>query len=207
MAIYSYVIVRDFGFAPNPFFEYCTLAACKPEIRKGAQIGDWVIGIGSAAKKSNFKNRLVYAMCVEEKLPFDDYWNDIRFKEKRPVLNGSKMQCYGDNVYHIDSSIGKFVQKDSHHSLENGVVNEKNYKRDLSGKFVLISKMYWYFGKSAIAIPDKFKGIIKSGRGYKKIDDRSLINNFITWVHNQEGKGFIDKPIMFSGKFVRFGGE
>jgi len=207
MVLYSYVIVRDFGFAPNPFFGYCTLAACKPNIRKSAQIGDWIIGTGSSTKNDNFKNRLVYAMCVEEKLTFNDYWNDSRFFKKRPVMNGSKMQSYGDNIYHIDLNTGKFIQDNSHHSLEDGLVNMNNYTRDLSGKFVLISKTYWYFGKEAIPIPDILNGIIKSRQGHKKIDNESLISNFVTWVHQQEEKAFIGEPAQFSGKFVRFKGE
>lgn len=207
MILYSYVIVRDFGFAPNPFFGYCTLATCKPNIRKNAQIGDWVIGTGSAAKDSNFNNRLIYAMCVEEKLAFDDYWNDTRFYKKRPVMNGSRMQWYGDNIYHIDSKTGKFIQENSHHSLKDGLVNINNYNRDLSGKFVLISKAYWYFGEKAILIPDKFKGIIKSGRQYRKIDDTALIRAFVVWIQKQKWHAFIGNPAQFSGEFKRFKGE
>ena len=45
MEYYSYVIKRDFGFAPNPFGEFCTLATCKPVIRKVANVNDWVFGI------------------------------------------------------------------------------------------------------------------------------------------------------------------
>jgi hypothetical protein len=207
MVIYSYVVVRDFGFAPNPFFGYCTLATCKPNIRKSAQIGDWVIGTGSAAKDSEYKNRLVYAMYVKEKLSFNDYWNDTRFLNKRPVMNGSRMQWYGDNIYHIDSSTGKFIQENSHHSLKDGLVNMNNYKRDLSGKFVLISDIYWYFGKEAIPIPDNLKGIIKSGRQYKRIEDTALIKAFVVWIRKQQRKAFIGRPAQFSGKLVRFKGE
>jgi len=207
MLIYSYVIVRDFGFAPNPFFKYCTLATCKPDIRKSAQIGDWVIGTGSAAKDSKYKNRLVYAMYIEEKLSFDEYWNDARFFNKRPVMNGSRMQWYGDNIYHIDSNTGKYKQENSHHSLKDGLVNMNNYKRDLSGKFVLISKMYWYFGEKAIIIPDKLKGIIKSGRQYRKIEDTELIRAFIVWIKKQKEHAFIGNPAQFSDKFVRYKGE
>ena len=47
MTIYSYVVARDYGFAPNPFYGCCTLATCKPIIRRMAQVGDWVIGTGS----------------------------------------------------------------------------------------------------------------------------------------------------------------
>jgi hypothetical protein len=40
--IYSYVVRYDSGFAPNPFYGYCTLATCKPDIRRGAEVGDLV---------------------------------------------------------------------------------------------------------------------------------------------------------------------
>ena len=36
--VHSYVVRYDSGFAPNPFYEYCTLATCKPNIRKGADL-------------------------------------------------------------------------------------------------------------------------------------------------------------------------
>ena len=56
MKIHSYVIDHDLGFAPNPFYGVCTLAACKPRIRGHAKIGDYVIGTGS--KRKNINGRL-----------------------------------------------------------------------------------------------------------------------------------------------------
>lgn len=35
MIVYEYVMTSDSGFAPNPFHGTCTLACCKPKIRKG----------------------------------------------------------------------------------------------------------------------------------------------------------------------------
>ena len=75
MKIYSYVIPRDFGFAPNPYFGYCTLATCKPRIRKGAQIGDWIAAYGSAS--TMFREKLVVLMRVGETMTFDEYWDDM----------------------------------------------------------------------------------------------------------------------------------
>ena len=46
MKLYSYVMIYDTGFAPNPFWGYCTLATCKPGIRRPAEQGDWIIGSG-----------------------------------------------------------------------------------------------------------------------------------------------------------------
>jgi hypothetical protein len=50
MRLFSYVVARDYGFAPNPFHRHCTLATCKPGIRARAAVGDWVIGTGAKTK-------------------------------------------------------------------------------------------------------------------------------------------------------------
>lgn len=64
MKLYSYVLTHDTGFAPNPSGEYCTLACCKPRIRKSAQVDDWIIGTGST---NNVGHDHLYAMKVTEK--------------------------------------------------------------------------------------------------------------------------------------------
>ena len=38
--LYSYIVAVDSGFAPNPFHGFCTIATCKPRIRKTAEIGE-----------------------------------------------------------------------------------------------------------------------------------------------------------------------
>ena len=65
-------------------------------------------------------------------------------------MNGSKRQTYGDNIYHTEANTVIFTQENSHHSLLNGLVNPRNYQKDLSSKNVLISRRYWYWGKDAI---------------------------------------------------------
>ncbi len=62
MRLHSYVVARDYGFAPNPFFGVCTLATCKPKIRSVAEVGDWVVGTGS--KRRGRDKHIVYAMRV-----------------------------------------------------------------------------------------------------------------------------------------------
>ncbi len=82
MQFYSYLIDHDYGLAPNPFGQYCTLAVCKPQIRKSGllRISDWIFGTGSKALEDvthgKFVHRLVYAMQVNEILPLDKYWDD-----------------------------------------------------------------------------------------------------------------------------------
>ena len=62
--IYSYVVRYDSGFAPNPFYGFCTLATCKPDIRRAANVGDWIVGSGSNDRSIRRGGHLVYAMQV-----------------------------------------------------------------------------------------------------------------------------------------------
>jgi hypothetical protein len=207
LKLYYYIITRDFGFAPNPFPPYCTLATCKPIIRRTAQVGDLVVGIGSGAKKSKFKNKIVYIMQVHEKLTFDEYWSDSRFTKKRPVMNGSKRQMYGDNIYHRPSPESLFIQEDSHHSLANGVKNELNYDRDLPGKYVLVAKDYWYFGEAAIPLPSEFLSLADVERGFKVCEDKEFIEGFSNWLLTLPEAGYIGMPHMFNKDFKRYSGK
>ena len=125
MRLFSYVVARDYGFAPNPFNSYCTLATCKPKIREAANIGDWVLGTGS--KTRGRADHVVFAMRVTETLTFNEYWADPRFRTKRPNLRGSKKQAFGDNIYHRDSDSEQWIQEDSHHSYSDGTMNCDRY--------------------------------------------------------------------------------
>ena len=100
------------------------------------------------------------------------------------------------------------VQVDSHRSLAEGVTNEKNYRKDISGLYVLISKHFWYFGEDAPQIPDKFENtIVKIGIGYKKVIDKNVINTFITWLLNNYETGYNGIPYLFKGDFKRYNGN
>lgn len=182
MTLYSYIVRRDYGFAPNPFHGFCTLATCKHVTRRVARPGDWIIGTGS--KEHQRQGQLIYAMRVTERLSFDEYWDDPRFVLKRPDLTGSTMRWYGDNIYHQVDAV--WVQEDSHHSLPGGEVNPINYVDDLKTKYVLVSNEYWYFGREAPIIPAQFRGTgpdsILSPRGHKKTFTPGLTDAFLDWV-------------------------
>lgn len=207
MKLYSYVITRDYGFAPNPFYQYCTLATCKPVIRRTADVNDIIVGIGSGAKNSKFKDKIIFAMKVEEKLTYDQYWDDSRFLCKRPNMGGSKKQMYGDNIYHTDSKTKTMIQENSHHSLEGGKTNEANFNRDVPGKFVLISQKFWYWGGEPIHIPERFLELTKAKRQYTIIKDTGFIFEFSDWLESLNKTGYIHKPFEFSQPFKRYNGE
>lgn len=147
-SLFIYSITRDLGFAPNPFHGVCTLATCKPRIRKKAVVGDWIMGIGGANMKEQ-KRKCIFLMEVTSKMAFDEYFESSDFLLKKPIRNGSRVRVLGDNIYH-KSKDGSWIQEDSHHSNPDGTPNLKNQKTDAeSTDQVLVSKNFFYFGTEA----------------------------------------------------------
>lgn len=196
--IYSYVVEHDYGLAPNPFGGYCTLAVCKPRIRKSSnlEIGDWIIGTGSKSleifTKGTYLKKLIYAMRVEEKLNFNQYWSDERFQYKKPILNGSLVNMYGDNIYHSDEK-GVLYQLDSAHSNVDGSTNKKHLKTDTNGQNVLISQDFYYFGELAPKIPKSLLEVCHSGIGEKIVPAR-YTDSFLKWLRSNFQQGIHGDP-------------
>lgn len=199
MKLYSYVVARDYGFAPNPFYGVCTLATCKPGIRRHAQVDDWVVGTGS--KNYGLDGNLVFAMKIAETLTYDEYWADSRFLLKRPNLTGSIKQAYGDNIYHRDLKTGKWLQENSHHSLPNGKPNVSNINHDTKTNRVLVGKEFTYWGGSGTSIPKFFRQYegydICGQRGYKCNFPQDFVRLFIEWIKSLHVIGYAGQPEEF----------
>jgi len=196
MNYYSYKIEHDFGLAPNPFGGYCTLAVCKGDIRKSSRlaIGDWVFGTGSVKLKN--LHYLIYAMQVNEVITFDQYWDDPRFQYKKPVLNGSLVQLYGDNIYHKNQKTGDWIQEDSAHSSAHDVTNDAHLQADTSGERVLISQNFYYFGEHAINIPEEFLSVCSEGRNVKSVSiPKKDADAFVIWLAKNHDMGIHGDPI------------
>lgn len=191
--LYSYVVKRDFGFAPNPFYGFCTLATCKPKIRETAQVGDWIIGTGSKSKGR--EGHIVYAMHVSEVMTFNKYCHDPRFQEKRPDMYTSISKAFGDNIYFKDKT-GQWNQRDSHHSYEGGEQNHKNMRHDTKIDRVLISDDFIYWGGSGPQIP-AFSGIdiCKRGPSHKCKFSKKLIEDCIAWLRSFNETGYCGTPL------------
>lgn len=199
MSLFSYVVRYDSGFAPNPFYDFCTLATCKPDIRRAAAVGDWIVGCGSAAKEVNLGGCLVYAMQVSEILSFRDYSTDRRFDRKKPFRCGSRKQSCGDNIYVRNADDSGWDQRDSFHSLPNGLANGQHIQRDTGVDKVLISNNFVYFGGEGPAFPNVLRSfndidVCKSGIGRKRIEDKELIEHFEAWIGSL-GSGYSGPPM------------
>lgn len=183
MKAYSYVVVDDTGFAPNPFHGYCTLATCKPQIRLHAQPDDWILGMGSAQNVGHGK--LIYAMRVDEVLTFDEYSRDKRFQAKVPKIPGTPEQECGDNIYRL--AAGKWNQCKSFHRPD-------EMQHDLNGQNVLISEHFFYFGQQAIQIPQRFSELVCRGRGHRCRFEEVIVNEFLRWLHEKREPGLRGLP-------------
>lgn len=156
--IYRYILTYDGGTAPNPTGGWCTLAICKPRIRRGACRGHWIIGFRSKAY-----DEIVYVMQVGEKLSFAEYWGDPRFRNR------------SDNIYkprHPNACVPddfEVVPNDVHPAEELG-----HKARDLGGIYVLVARRFWYFGSQNVPqeIPEALshlRPVSKSGRPVREV--------------------------------------
>lgn len=186
--VYLYILSVDAGFAPNPFHGWCTLACCKPVIRRGASPGDWVVGVTPGPDG----HRLAYAMKVSEVLGLAEYWRDPRFRSKRPRRGDgtSVLQRRGDNCYEPLAD-GTFRQLPSCH-WDDGCDREDpaTKQRDLGGLNALVSARFAYFGDSAIEWPD-FPGVGMPARGHRvfvQADCQDLVDFLETLPQGLHGR-------------------
>src|SRR5579872_1961476 len=139
--LFTYTIPIDDGAAPNPFHGMCSLAICKPDIRRVAEPDDWVVGLGSKnAPSGDLSGRLVYAMRVEEVLTLEEYDRQAQARWPHRIPNPRSLDLserLGDCIY--DFSTGAPVQR-------KGVHGPDDIERDLGGRNVLLSRHFFYFG-------------------------------------------------------------
>jgi hypothetical protein len=146
MRLCSYTVKHDKGFASNPFWGYCTLAACTPN-HQGVRLecGDWTVGM----EDTNHGNKLLYAMEVDERLHFVDYFSDPKFQKKKPVINGTWRQRCGDNIHCMQNRKWKQLPTPYHYG-------KAHLKKDTKYPYVFIGRRFCYFGEKAVPIPEEF---------------------------------------------------
>ena len=190
--LFSYILTTDSGFAPNPFGGICTLACSTPNIRRNANLGDWIIG----TTPSPDKGKLVFAMRVDRGLTFEMYWDFPEYECKKPNKNNG---C-GDNIYKMGTD-GQLVQ------VKNLFHGKENVKSDTSINRVLISKTFYYFGKEAIDIPNKLNSIVHTRQGHttfkpvpESSNKRDIVPLFLNWLQENFKEGIHGEPAHVKAK-------
>lgn len=125
-------------------------------------------------------------MQVAEVLLLEKYGSDPRFDAKKPVINGTAHQRYGDNIYYKDA-VGEWKQRPSYH-------RKKEMEHDLSGVNVLVAQHFYYFGNNAEEIPSKYGGIIPKGRGHRCNFSPDIVANFLNWLQTSFEPGIHGEP-------------
>ncbi len=177
--IYRYVVRFDGGSAPRPFGGVCSLAICKPVIRRTASVGDWIVGF-----RSRRNGEVVFVMQVREILRLGDYWSDSRFENRKPGQSPVP-----DNIY-FEGENGQLIQASNH------VHDQGNIDTDKSGVNVLIGDRFWYFGRVSPMLPEELMHLNPYPRGYSVYKNRrdNDIYLFEQWLSLWPG-GIYGMPI------------
>ena len=192
--VYSYVVTHDYGYAPNPHGGYCTLACCKPRIRRIAGIGDLIVGTGSRQRGRG--DQLVYAMRVSEAMSFTEYWHDPRFRYKRPDVSAGDCRRYGDNAYRRDEGAGVWRQAASHHDASSGCIAScGNAYDDTRVDRVLIGEEFIYWGGDGPPVRP-FAGVdIRAGRGHRSKFAPEVVAAVVEWLDGRGERGRLGVPL------------
>ena len=185
MRLCSYVVKTDTGLAPNPFWDYCTLALCTPN-HMGVKLnaGDWIMG----TTPKHRGQRLLYAMQVEERLRFDAYFTDPRFHKKKPKPAGTGRQRCGDNQYFLDKQ-GQWCRIPSvFHSTEADLI------KDTKRPYAFIGRTFYYWGENAILMPEAFKSLIQCRQGCSCKHDERVVRDFVRWLTENFEPGIYGQP-------------
>lgn len=190
--LYSYIVTHDSGFSPNPFWGTCTLACCKPKIRKSA--GDqfkanpkesiWVVGL--SPKHYDEGNDIIYIMQITGVMSFENYFRN--YPDKRPDFSRDRViYKSGDNIYEpaISSESG-YRQLRSLHSLDphddyHWKPDRESMEHDLSCGQVLLAKKFVYFGSRPVALPIDLRELV-AGRGHKCRFNIATMNAFARFL-------------------------
>ena len=196
MRLFSYKMTTDSGFAPNPFFGKMTLATCKPQIRKYKRKGDWIAGFTSKELCCDEVGEecLIFLMQVEEKILISQYYSHPDFQRKIPNLSREEfIYKSGDNIYEPEGDGFIQLKNPNHDTLKQQI-------HDLSGKYVLISTKFFYFGGNPLEIPESMRPEIPKGQSAhgSLTHDTERAAEFIKYI-TEKGVGVHSAPHQWPG--------
>ena len=165
MRLCSYTVKHDKGFAPNPFWCYCTLAACASNHQGGVRLecSDWLV----AMEDTNHGNKLLYKMEVHERLHFVEYFTDSKFQKNKLVMTGTWRQRCGDDIYYMQNR--KWKQLPTLY-----LFGRAHLKKDTKYPYVFIGRRFYCFGENAVPISEQFGTLIKDRQGTKCSHDANV---------------------------------
>ena len=178
--IYLYRVQTDVGCAPNISHNVLSLAICKPKIRLGAKVGDWIVGLrarsGEIARRGPHpEDSVLYVMRVTRKMSMAEYYTHCAatLPMKIPCEANEFM---GDAMYTAE---GEQLPGPHGPALA---------EHDLSGKYVLLAEgveNYWYC-REGVRLPAALVeawNVVSVGRGHhKKTFTEEMRSMFELWL-------------------------
>eukprot|EP01084_Bolivina_argentea_P048715 89721_1 len=170
--LYAYKMPVDDGKAPNPWGGFLSLALCKPHIRLHAEKGDMVVATGSITGGQHGK--LIWCGKITKKITFAEYYDDCKrnnIVEKFDKNTGDAIYFWNKKKRQMDRRCTNVHNSDAHQI------------HDLNGKYVLLSSMFWYFGKRAKEIPSYLEKIISTSRDREWKKQTKYLKKFEKWIN------------------------
>lgn len=209
LKMWSYKIVHDSLFAPNPLWGVLTLATCKPSIRRSPNSvnGTWIAGWtactthnsevygGGIDRCEPGKEKLIYLAKIDEQIPLDEYWK--RYPEKRndPSVTEFDARWSGDNIYHKEHTDpdGNVVAEDNTCEHMGSEVAKRDY---LYGKNALICKEFYYFTRdNRLVVPDHYRSLVHKAKG-QSLKSEPLVEEFIEFVRDSAKKLGVENGVV-----------
>lgn len=185
--LFTYKVAHDGGSAPNPYHGVCTLAICKPAIRRVAKFGDVIVGLACTPDD----RRLVYCMVVDHALPWAEYIRACAGTGEMP--HGIDAPSLKKKVPHSASDPGdciwtvadRFEDAKESSSGHDGI---EDWARDVgNGLNVLLSRRFWYFGRGdqyVIRLGEELADLVP-GRGHRSDSNGWLRAAFVDFFNSQ----------------------
>lgn len=196
MTVRTYRLDHDLGFAPNPFFGWCTLACCMPAIRKSAAEGDIIIGMAGAGKRAlgRIHPQLIYWMRVDEAMTFDEYWKDARFARKRPRMDGCKMHSVGDRTYRHEAGLEGWQFEPSMHHVPSSGGGASHVELDTKVDRLLVGKEFTYWGGAGPALPPQLLSLFSNPRNQKCQAEGPALDELLQFIGVDTPLGAVGDP-------------
>lgn len=189
--LYSYCVRFDNGTAPNPYWGWCTLAICKPAIRRAASEGDWIVGTGSKNDpRGDLSGRVIFVMQVTDIIALEDYdafaGDYCPRKIPRPTAADWRWRL-GDAIYDFSTRPASIRPGDHGHTIH-------HRRHDLGGSNVLTSRTFWYFGGDGPKLKGRLRTLVIQGKGHRSTMNGTLLPSFLNWIKRLGRRGVRGRP-------------
>ena len=148
--IYRYILETDSGMAPCIDHGIVSLATCKPDIRKGARPGDWVLGFRPGSAR---RGLVVWAGRVARIFEVGEY------ERKYSCVN---RRGRSDAIYRETSEERYERLLPCYHP------GEKQFRKDTRSPVLMFDpEATWYFGSKPRLMPEHIVHLAAAGQGFR----------------------------------------